>query len=460
LKGQALELSGRLTEARSSIDEHIIRFPDHGRGYSSRARVLLKLGLQEEALADYRTALSKTPDAEPDLVQEAAMAMAAAGHDEEAIALLDSGLKRLGEIPSLMLKALEFEVKAGRFDSALSRAEAMKKSAPRPEPWMAKRAELLAQAGRNEESRSDWQALAVHLENLPNLERGSNSMSLLMEQAKNILAKGEKTDRRSIPVRVDALHEEEIQLMNQHLTATPDGASIWNQRSLLLLADGEFQQALLDCDEADRLAPGKFPTDYVRCQAFLASGDSEKARATLDEFLKTHPDHVHGLVTRARLELQSHQIETALADFRTALKSSGGKAEIDLIQEAAAALAANGCRDEAIETLDAQITSQGNIPALLARSLELDIAAGKFDAAISRVEDLAKNSPQPEPWMAKRAELLGQAGRTAEARAAWLALRSHLDSLPNLQRGQPSISALAQQTKAAISTSQPPIPVQ
>lgn len=188
LRGLAFELSGNLKEARTSLDAHVARFPDHGRGYASRARILVKLGMIEEALVDYRSALSKTPDAEPDLIQETAVAFAANGHNDEAIAVLDVGLKRLGGIPSLLLKVLEIEMKAGHFDSALSRVDAMQKAAPRPEPWMAKRAEVLAQAGRNKESRAAWQALVVHLENLPNLERGLPAMAALSKQAKTALS--------------------------------------------------------------------------------------------------------------------------------------------------------------------------------------------------------------------------------------------------------------------------------
>ena|GEM_PF-847394 len=448
LKGQALELSGKLPEARSSLDAHILRFPDHGRGYSSRARVLLKLGMREEALVDYRTALSKTPDAEPDLVQEAATALAASDHDDEALAVLESGLKRLGEIPSLMLKALEFELKSGRFESALCRVEAMKKSAPRPEPWMAKRAKLLDKAGRADESRAAWQALAIHLENLPNLERGSNSMSLLAEQAHKALA---TPDRRKIPIKPGALHEEEIELTSAHLTASPEDAALWHQRSLLWLADGEFQQALLDCDEADRLAPGKFPTGYVRCRILLASGETAKGRAALEEFLKAHPEHVEGHALRARLLLKSHQTESALADYRAALEARGNQAGLDLIIETANALSSNGRRDEAMALLNDRIAAQGDIPALLDQSLELETEAGKFDISLSRVEALTKRSAQPEPWMAKRAELLARAGRASEARFAWSELLDHLGSLPNLQRGQPAMAALAQQARTALS---------
>lgn len=459
-KGEALVLAGKLPEAKKVLDDFIVQFPQDKRGNLSRARVLVKLGMKEEALADYRRALAMSPETGPDLVQEAAESLAENGHLEEGIQVIDSGLNRLGGIPSLLMKVLEMEMKAGRHEAALSRVDAMQESAPRPEPWMAKRAQLLAQAGRLDESRAAWKALIIHLERLPNLERGSNSMSLLAEQARGALESMERPDRRTIPIKPGAIHEEEIELVSQHLNRAADDASIWLQRALLLLADGEFQQALLDCDEVDRLAPGKFPTGYVRSQVLLDSGELEKGRVALDEFLNTHPDHLRGLVARARLQLKSHQNESALADYRSAMMISGDKPEIDLVLETASAFAANGRRGEAIEMLRSQLSSRGNIPELFNRLLELEIADGKFDEAISRVGELAKHSSQPAPWLAKRAELLSRAGHAAEAHEAWLSLQTHLDSLPNLQRGQPAMAALAQQVKSALSESSLSLPAQ
>ena len=75
------------------------------------------------------------------------------------------------------------------FEAALRRVEEARQGAPRPEPWMARRATVLAQAGRIEESRAAWKALAKHLESLPDQERTSHAMSRLAEEARQALAK-------------------------------------------------------------------------------------------------------------------------------------------------------------------------------------------------------------------------------------------------------------------------------
>jgi len=61
------------------------------------------------------------------------------------------------------------------------------KEAPRPEPWMARRATILTQAGRIEESRNAWKALLAQLASLPEHDRASRAMRQLEDEARKAL---------------------------------------------------------------------------------------------------------------------------------------------------------------------------------------------------------------------------------------------------------------------------------
>src|SRR6185295_16944792 len=98
---------------------------------------LAALGQTEASLADYRAALLTAGPPEPDLVRETADELAALGRPDEAVEVLANGIEKLGPIPSLTLRAMDLEMATGRFDAALVRVDAMQKTAPRPEPWMA-----------------------------------------------------------------------------------------------------------------------------------------------------------------------------------------------------------------------------------------------------------------------------------------------------------------------------------
>ena len=189
LRGMCLRLAGKPAEALTSLNRYVTAHPENAPARLQRARVQIALGDMPAGLDDYRAALRLSVRPEPDLVQETADTLVAAGKIAEAVQVLDNGLAVLGPVPSLMLRAVDVETATGRFDDALTRVAALQKIAPRPEPWMARRAAILTQAGRIDEARAAWTALISHLAALPNLERGSHSFSLLAEQARQALAR-------------------------------------------------------------------------------------------------------------------------------------------------------------------------------------------------------------------------------------------------------------------------------
>jgi len=388
-----------------------------------------------------------------DVVVKSATELAIAGKEDEALALLDAEIGRSGEIPPLVLKAIEIEARAGKFDTALARVAKAQESALKPEPWIARSAELLEQANRIEEARSVWLSLQTRMEQLDGTARELPGNSALAARVKEALAMVGKNDRRAVWLHPEDLYEEEVSFMNKNISAHPSDASHWNERSLFFLGNGQFEQALLDCDETDRLAPGKYPTLYVRSQILFKKGETEKAHTMLDELLVKFPVHRDGHVARARLLASEGENSGAIEDFRIALQSSGDKADVELIFEYIDLLVTSGKKEYALIALDDRIAIQGNDPALLVRAIEMESAARDFTSALSRVDAILKNTPQPEQWLAKRAQLLMAAGRPDDARAAWQNLLARLGALPNLQRGRPDMLALAKLAKQALAGS-------
>ncbi len=187
-RGRTLLESGQPREALPLLERFLAHSPEHPPALLYRARALVKLDRRPEALKDYRAALKYTPLPEPDLVRETADIMAADGLQQEALDVICSGIEKLGAIPALTLRAMDLEIATQNFPAALRRSDTMQQTAPRPEPWMARRASILAQAGRIDESRAEWLKLVDHLASLPNLERGSHAMSSLLEDAVQALA--------------------------------------------------------------------------------------------------------------------------------------------------------------------------------------------------------------------------------------------------------------------------------
>jgi predicted Zn-dependent protease len=214
---------------------------------------------------------------------------------------------------------------------------------------------------------------------------------------------------------------------------------------------GDLQLALQNLDRADTLAPGKFLTDLSRGQALLVAGEFSKAKEALDRQLVSHPECARAWLLRARAEGQLGQDAAGLADYREALKRTPSP-DPDLVQEVAVALATRNCQKEALQVLAMGIARLGKIPSLVLRALDLEIAMKDFEAALRRIEEARQAAPRPEPWMARRAAVLAQAGRIKESRAAWKALAEHLNSLPDQERTSYAMSKLTEETSQALAT--------
>jgi len=212
---------------------------------------------------------------------------------------------------------------------------------------------------------------------------------------------------------------------------------------------GDLKLALVNADRVDALAPGKFLTDLVRGDALLVANKFAKAKEALDRQLVSHPECARAWLLRARAEQRMGRDTASLSDYREALKRTASP-DPDLVQEVAGALAQKGHQEEAAEVLAAGIEKLGKIPSLVLRALDLEIAMKNFDAALQRVEEARQKAPRPEPWMARRATVLAQAGRIEESLAAWKALAKHLDSLPDRERTSRAMSKLAEETRQAL----------
>lgn len=245
-------------------------------------------------------------------------------------------------------------------------------------------------------------------------------------------------------------HSDLMKRANEGLAAQPADGGKWYQRALLQFEHEDWAESLADLKKAEAFAPGEFPVLWIRGRISDQQGNPAAAKAAFDEFLRTTPDHWGALASRARVEVKLGLHDEALADYRNAL-ANNPKAEPDLYNEVAQALAARNLTDEALQVVAAATIRLGEISSLQMRALEIELAAERWDAALVRLDRIQKNAVRPEPWMMKRAGVLAAAGRLDESRAAWLSLIARLDSLPPAERESHSMSLIAEQARLALS---------
>ena len=117
--------------------------------------------------------------------------------------------------------------------------------------------------------------------------------------------------------------------------------------------------------------------------------------------------------------------------------------------ERAQALAAAGSEhvDEALRCLDAGTEKLGTVPALEETAIGLEMDRQHYNAALAHVDRIIARSVRKESWLVRRGQILRQAGREDEARAAYRAALDAIAQLPDHVRARPAVQALAAQAQ-------------
>jgi len=182
--------AGRHADAEATLRDFLQRQPHHPAGREARARALVRLGKPLAAARAYDLAIAQQPVPIPGYYLERAKALAAAGdpHLKEAIRGIDEGLSRMGPIVTLERVAIDYELRRGDTDAALTRLAIITQRSPRSESWLAQRGDILARAGRRDEAHASFVLALAEMDKLPAQRRHTSAMSSLEAEIRAGLA--------------------------------------------------------------------------------------------------------------------------------------------------------------------------------------------------------------------------------------------------------------------------------
>ena len=187
VRARALSVGGFFAEAGVALDKFLAAHPGHAAAIMELARVFRARGKKAEAAEEFARAISLAPQPEPDQVFELSALLCATGREADALAAIDRTLKATPGVPSLVECGVKIEIGLGNFDGALRRIAEATSAATIKEPLMARRAAVLAQAGRIVEAIAAWRELRARLAVLPAAERDSHAMSALSERTRHAI---------------------------------------------------------------------------------------------------------------------------------------------------------------------------------------------------------------------------------------------------------------------------------
>ncbi len=180
-----------MKETNAALD-HLKRFlqvrPQSLPGQLAAADAFQLAGQPGDAVAHWTLAIQRDPEPRPEWFLQRAKAANDAGMPvREILAGLDEGMARHGPLPALQLYAVDLEVRRGNTDAALNRLAAIAARAERKERWLVRRGDVLLNAGRTNEARTEYIAARNALEQLPEKIRRGWTATELRQQIQSKL---------------------------------------------------------------------------------------------------------------------------------------------------------------------------------------------------------------------------------------------------------------------------------
>ncbi len=186
--------AGQPKSAELSLKSFLAKNPSHAKALVLHGRALVQQGQSCAASNDFTRAIELLPTPIPDFYLERARALSSCGGEyiDEAIKGLDNGMKRLGPLVTLQTLAIDLELSRHYYDAALTRLQQIERQAGRKEKWLLRRGEILAQAGRMDDSLEAFRQALAAIQSLPERHRTTKRTKDLESRLQTLL---EKTDK-------------------------------------------------------------------------------------------------------------------------------------------------------------------------------------------------------------------------------------------------------------------------
>ncbi|HEY2952554.1 MAG TPA: tetratricopeptide repeat protein [Verrucomicrobiae bacterium] len=246
------------------------------------------------------------------------------------------------------------------------------------------------------------------------------------------------------------LHEQ-IAALTKEIQQAPTNAVLYLRRAELHRLHAEYDAALADIDRAGTLDPALDVLDLARGKTFSDANWPLSARSALDRFLARSTNHIDALHTRARVLVKLGEREAAARDYTRAIEFSR-EPQLELYIERANALTTETGEHlgEALRGLEDGIRKIGPIVTLELFAIDLEVKQKRYDAALTRLDQISAQFPRKETWLARRGEILQQAGRDKEARDAFRAALKAISILPAPRRQVPAMLELEKRLQALL----------
>jgi len=226
----------------------------------------------------------------------------------------------------------------------------------------------------------------------------------------------------------------QIGAVDSLLAVHPDDPALLRWRAELSRLEGDFAAAERALAQAEALAPGDPRQRVLRARLRLDRGLPGQALEDANALVEAHPDDPAGWRLRAESRSRTGAHEAAARDLDGAIGRMGSP-EPGLYLFRARETRAAGHEARALEGLEEARRRFGPLVSVEREAIELEMALGRSDAALRRLDALAGQYDRRDAFLLERGDLLYRSGRLPEALASWTEALSIVESrAPQLGR--------------------------
>lgn len=258
----------------------------------------------------------------------------------------------------------------------------------------------------------------------------------------------------TLPAKAHVEIAVQVAELTRQIDADPGNAALYLRRGDLHRIHRNWSAALEDFQNASQLDPKLHAGLLLLGKMLLEAGLQAQALAALDRFLVTEPGSPEALFFRARAFARCGRRLEAAGELSLAISRfvSPRAPPPEYYLERARALAGGGSEGmlAALRGLDEGLERLGHPIALELCAVDLELAMRRPDAAIERLEKTARRSPRQETWLARKGEVLLEAGRFPEARRAFEDALAAIEKLPARCRSARNTTSLEASVSARL----------
>lgn len=242
----------------------------------------------------------------------------------------------------------------------------------------------------------------------------------------------------------------QIEALDKQIVGAPRSIELLLRRAEIRRGHREFDVADADYALVLEINPAEPEVHWLRARSRLEAGKPKLALAELDEFIRTRPTHPSARLARARTYDALSRYADAAAEFTEAIAQFTEPQPDFYLERLRAQQAAGMGSPQRLAGIRQGIVQIGPIPAFEDAAFEIELEMRDWDAALARIDRRAASAARKEYWHFRRAKVLAQAGKKADAVVEFQRCLKAIDALPSGLGNTIAISTLGRDAKSEI----------